>query len=36
LQAIASVGMPDDAIEKSVEGDAENWYTIQTALYMFF
>ncbi len=36
LQGIASVGIPGEAIEQAVEGDAENWYTLQAALYVFF
>ena len=36
FQGIASVGMPGDAIEKALEADAKNWYTLQAALYMFF
>ena len=36
LQGIASVGFPGEAIERSLGGDAENWYTVQAALYMFF
>ena len=36
FQWIASVGMPGEAIEKALEGNAENWYTLQAALYMFF
>jgi hypothetical protein len=36
LQGIASVGIPGEAIEGAVEGSAENWYTLQAALYMFF
>jgi hypothetical protein len=36
LQGIGSVGMPGEAIERAVGGDADNWYTLQAALYMFF
>ena len=36
FQGIASVGIPGEAIEKAVGGNAENWYTFQAALYMFF
>jgi len=36
LQGIASVGFPGEAIERAVGGDADNWYTLQAALYMFF
>ena len=36
FQGIASVGIPGEAIEQAVEGSAENWYTLQAALYMFF
>jgi hypothetical protein len=36
FQGIASVGVPGEAIEAAVEGGAENWYTLQAALYMFF
>jgi len=36
FQGIASVGIPGEAIEQAVGGSAENWYTLQAALYMFF
>ncbi len=36
LQGIASVGIPGEAIEEAVGGSAENWFTLQAALYMFF
>jgi hypothetical protein len=36
FQGIASVGIPGEAIEQAVEGPAENWYTLQASLYMFF
>jgi hypothetical protein len=36
LQGIASVGMPGDAIDLALGGGAENWYTLQAALYMFY
>ena len=36
FQGIASVGFPGEAIERAVGGDADNWYTLQAALYMFF
>lgn len=36
LQGIASVGIPGEAIDQAVGGEAENWYTLQAALYMFF
>jgi len=36
FQGIASVGIPGEAIDKAVGGGAENWYTLQAALYMFF
>jgi hypothetical protein len=36
VQGIASVGIPGEAIEQAVGGNAENWYTVQAALYMFF
>lgn len=36
LQGIASVGFPGEAIEEAVGGEAENWFTLQAALYFFF
>jgi hypothetical protein len=36
FQGIASVGIPGEAIDKAVGGNAENWYTFQAALYVFF
>jgi hypothetical protein len=36
LQGIASVGFPGEAIDLALGGGAENWYTLQAALYMFF
>ena len=36
FQGIASVGIPGDAIDQALGGHAENWYTVQAALYMFF
>jgi len=36
FQGIASVGIPGKAIEGALEGPAENWYTLQASLYMFF
>jgi hypothetical protein len=36
FQGIASVGIPGDAVERALGGDADNWYTLQAALYMFF
>jgi hypothetical protein len=36
FQGIASVGIPGEAIDAAVGGGAENWYTLQAALYMFF
>jgi hypothetical protein len=36
LQGIASVGIPGEAIKQALGGDAENWYTVQAALYFFF
>ncbi|SHJ65788.1 Alginate export [Malonomonas rubra DSM 5091] len=36
LQGIASVGIPGEAINQALGGDAENWYTLQAALYFFF
>ena len=36
FQGIASVGMPGKAIEQALGGTAQNWYTVQAALYMFF
>ena len=36
FQGIASAGFPGEAIEQALGGRAENWYTLQTALYMFF
>ena len=36
FQGIASVGIPGEAIDQAVGGSAENWYTLQAALYMFF
>jgi hypothetical protein len=36
LQGIASVGFPGEAIDLALGGGAENWYTFQAALYMFF
>jgi len=36
LQGIASAGIPGEAIKQAVGGDADNWYTLQAALYMFF
>jgi len=36
FQGIASVGIPGEAIEQAVGGSAENWYTLQASLYMFY
>ena len=36
FQGIASVGIPGEAIDLALEKSAENWYTLQAALYMFF
>jgi hypothetical protein len=36
FQAIASVGMPGEAIERALGPDTDDWYTVQAALYMFF
>jgi len=36
LQGIASAGIPGEAIDLALGGGAENWYTFQAALYMFF
>jgi hypothetical protein len=36
FQGIASMGIPGEAIEQAVGGGAENWYTFQASLYMFF
>lgn len=36
FQGIASAAFPGEAIEQAVGGGAENWYTLQAALYMFF
>jgi hypothetical protein len=36
LQGIGSVGIPGEAIDAAVGGDADNWYTLQGALYFFF
>jgi hypothetical protein len=36
FQGIASAGFPGDAIEQAVGGSADDWYTVQAALYMFF
>jgi hypothetical protein len=36
FQGIASVGFPGEAINQAVGGGAENWYTLQASLYMFF
>ena len=36
FQGIASVGMPGKAIARAVGDDAEDWYTVQAALYLFF
>jgi hypothetical protein len=36
FQGIASVGIPGEAIDQALGGRAENWYTFQAALYMFF
>lgn len=36
LQGIASVGIPGEAIKQALGSDAENWYTLQAALYFFF
>jgi hypothetical protein len=36
FQGIASVGFPGDAIDNALGATAENWYTFQTALYIFF
>jgi len=36
LQGIASVGFPGEAIDLALGSGAENWYTLQVALYMFF
>jgi len=36
FQGIASVGIPGEAIDQALGANAENWYTVQAALYMFF
>lgn len=36
LQAIASVGLPGQAIEQALPGNADPWVTLQLALYLFF
>jgi hypothetical protein len=36
FQGIASGGIPGEAIKQALAGSAENWYTLQAALYMFF
>ena len=36
FQGIASVAIPGEAIDLALGGGAENWYTLQAALYMFF
>ena len=36
FQGIASVGIPGEVIDQASGGHAENWYTLQAALYMFF
>ncbi|MBN1545239.1 MAG: alginate export family protein [Syntrophaceae bacterium] len=36
FQGIASFGIPGEAIDQAVGGSAENCYTFQAALYMFF
>jgi hypothetical protein len=36
FQGIGSVGIPGEAIDQAVGGSADNWYTLQAALYMFF
>ena len=36
LQGVTSVGFPGKAIEEALGGEAENWYTVQAALYVFF
>jgi hypothetical protein len=36
VQGIASVGMPGEALDAALGGDADNWYTLQLALYVFF
>ena len=36
FQAIASVGVPGEAIERALGPDTDDWYTVQAALYMFF
>lgn len=36
FQGIASVGIPGEAIDQAVGENAENWYTFQAALYVFF
>lgn len=36
LQGIASVGIPGEAVKQALGGDAENWYTLQAAIYFFF
>jgi len=36
FQGIASVAIPGEAIDQAVGGSADNWYTLQAALYMFF
>jgi hypothetical protein len=36
FQGIASVGIPGEAIDQAVGGGAENWYTLQASLYLFF
>ncbi len=36
FQGLASVAIPGEAIDQALGGSAENWYTFQAALYMFF
>jgi hypothetical protein len=36
FQGIASVALPGNAIDQELGSNAENWYTFQAALYMFF
>jgi hypothetical protein len=36
FQDIASAAIPGEPIEQALGGSAENWFTFQTALYMFF
>ena len=36
LAGYASAGIPGEAVDQAVGGDAKTWYTLQASLYMFY